>query len=90
MYKIGSSLNTWYNDINVLALDSITEGYSSWLQSYTADDSDSSSGWSPGVIAGVTIALVVVVIILVVLLWKFQRYVRWLVMRIHHDIWRPR
>ncbi|CDH54374.1 hypothetical protein RO3G_02372 [Lichtheimia corymbifera JMRC:FSU:9682] len=86
----GSSLNTWYNDINVLALDSITEGYSSWLQSYTAEDSDSSSGWSPGVIAGVTIALVVVVIILIVLLWKFQRYVRWLVMRIHHDIWRPR
>lgn len=74
----------------MLALDGITEGFSSWLQSYTTEDSDASSGWAAGVIAGVTIALVVVVVIIIVLLWKFQRYVKWLLMRIHHDIWRPR
>lgn len=29
-------------------------------------------------------------VIILFLLWKFQSYVRWLVVRIHNDIWKPR
>ncbi|KAI9497965.1 hypothetical protein BDB00DRAFT_755847 [Zychaea mexicana] len=81
----GAALNTQYNDINVYSLSD-----SEWLQSFTDDDSDSGSGVSAGLIAGVTIAGVVLLAIILFLLWRFQSYVRWLAARIHHDIWKPR
>ncbi|KAG2204229.1 hypothetical protein INT46_008844 [Mucor plumbeus] len=81
----GSALNTYYNDINVLNLESY-----SWLQTFDATTDNSSSGLSGGAIAGVTIACVVLVVIIVFLIWRFQGYVRWLVKRIHRDIWKPR
>ncbi|KAL9543139.1 hypothetical protein MBANPS3_008258 [Mucor bainieri] len=82
----GSALNTYYNDINVLNLES-----NAWLQTFepTKDD-EANSGLSGGVIAGVTIACVALVAIIVFLIWRFQGYVRWLVKRIHRDIWKPR
>lgn len=62
----------------------------SWLQQFGESSSGSSSGVSKGLIAGVTVAGVVLLLIILFLLWKFQSYVRWLVVRIHNDIWKPR
>ncbi|PHZ17864.1 galactose oxidase [Rhizopus microsporus ATCC 52813] len=80
----GEALNTYINDINVWEIDS-----GAWLQNFQAQTVPGSSV-SAGLIAGVTVACVVVVIILLFLLWKFQSYVRWLIKRIHRDIWKPR
>ncbi|KAG0844286.1 hypothetical protein G6F18_002012 [Rhizopus arrhizus] len=43
-----------------------------------------------GLIAGVTVAGIVLLLIILFLIWKFQSYLRWLVVRIHNDIWKPR
>ncbi|KAG0175531.1 Acyl-CoA-binding domain-containing protein 5 [Apophysomyces sp. BC1015] len=80
----GAALNTYYNDINVIDLDTY-----SWLQSFNAPN-QSSGGVSAGLIAGVTVAAVVLAAIILFLLWRFWAYVRWLVSRIHADIWKPR
>ncbi|KAF7727342.1 Acyl-CoA-binding domain-containing protein 5 [Apophysomyces ossiformis] len=79
----GAALNTYYNDINVLNLDTF-----SWLQSFNTPNQGSSI--SAGLIAGVTIAAVVLAAIILFLLWRFWSYVCWLVKRIHSDIWKPR
>lgn len=84
-YHIGTSLNTYYNDINVF-----TPNDNKWLQTFSDNTNDSSTGVSAGLIAGVTIAGVVLLCIILFLLWRFQSYLRWLVVRIHHDIWKPR
>ncbi|KAI8335401.1 hypothetical protein BC941DRAFT_355605 [Chlamydoabsidia padenii] len=84
-FAFGSALNVHYNDINVMDVSA-----GSWLQSFNSDNSDTSSGLSTGVIVGVTIACVVLLVIILFLLWKFQAYVRFLVTRIHSDIWKPR
>ncbi|OBZ81212.1 hypothetical protein A0J61_10739, partial [Choanephora cucurbitarum] len=81
----GSGYNTYYNDINVLNLNTM-----SWLQSFDSSTGSGSSGLSGGAIAGISIACVVVLVIILFLLWKFQKYARWLVQRIHRDIWKPR
>ncbi|KAI9261990.1 hypothetical protein BY458DRAFT_439368 [Sporodiniella umbellata] len=80
----GGALNNYYNDVNVFDLST-----HAWLQSFGASSNNSSS-ISKGVIAGVTVAAVVLLAIVLFLLWKFQRYFRWFVARIHHDIWKPR
>lgn len=85
IYILGSALNTQYNDLNVYNLAD-----SKWLQSFDESDNDSGSGVSGGLIAGVTIAAVVLLCIILFLLWRFQSYIRWLALRIHHDIWKPR
>ncbi|KAI7875341.1 galactose oxidase [Lichtheimia hyalospora FSU 10163] len=85
MFAFGSALNTQYNDLNVFNLAD-----SKWLQSFDESDNDSGSGVSGGLIAGVTIAAVVLLCIILFLLWRFQSYIRWLALRIHHDIWKPR
>ncbi|CAO3589874.1 unnamed protein product [Absidia cylindrospora] len=84
-FAFGSALNVQYNDINVMDVAG-----TSWLQSFSAEDESSSSGLSTGVIVGVTIACVVLLVIILFLLWKFQAYIRFLVTRIHSDIWKPR
>ncbi|KAI8989592.1 hypothetical protein BDB01DRAFT_718454 [Pilobolus umbonatus] len=81
----GSSSNSYYNDINVFDLTK-----SSWLQSFEGTSSNGDGSVSKGLIAGVTVAAVVLFLIILFLLWKFQSYVRWLITRIHHDIWKPR
>lgn len=81
----GSSGQHLYNDIN--ALDTQTF---SWVRSFTGDSDSYSFGLSTGVIVGVSIACVVLFIIICFLLWRFSRYVRWLLTRIHSDIWKPR
>lgn len=81
----GSALNVQYNDINVMDVEN-----SAWLQSFTSNNNSSSSGLSTGVIVGVTVACVVLLVIILFLLWKFQAYIRFLVTRIHSDIWKPR
>ncbi|KAI8138865.1 hypothetical protein BJV82DRAFT_629048 [Fennellomyces sp. T-0311] len=81
----GGSLNVLYNDVNVLSLED-----GSWLQTFERQEVEESSGLSAGVIAGITIAAVVLLIIILFLLWRFKSYVRWLVTRLHGDIWRPR
>ncbi|KAI9470033.1 MAG: hypothetical protein EXX96DRAFT_532376 [Benjaminiella poitrasii] len=81
----GSALNTYYNDINVLDIESL-----SWLQTFEPTNESSGSRLSGGAIAGVTIGCIVIVIIILFLLWRFQGYFRWLVKRIHRDIWKPR
>lgn len=83
--KTGSALNVQYNDINVLDVSS-----NAWLQSFGNEDTSSSSGLSTGVIVGVTIACVVLLVIILFLVWKFQAYIRFIVSRIHADIWKPR
>ncbi|KAI7850698.1 hypothetical protein BDC45DRAFT_487490 [Circinella umbellata] len=79
----GSSLNLRYNDLNVLSLSDYE-----WLRSF--DEQEETSGLSSGVIAGIVIASVVLLIIILFLLWRFQSYFRWIVTRIHGDLWRPR
>ncbi|OBZ88226.1 RING finger protein B [Choanephora cucurbitarum] len=81
----GAGSNVYYNDINVFDLSG-----SSWVQSFDQSSSSSNQTISKGLIAGVTVAGVVLLIIILFLLWKFQSYVRWLVVRIHNDIWKPR
>lgn len=82
---LGSSLNSYYNDINVYDIST-----NSWLQSFSSSDESYSSGLSGGIIAGVTIACIVLLVIILFLLWKFQSYVRWFFNRLHRDIWKPR
>jgi hypothetical protein len=60
------------------------------LQSFDASTSSGDGSVSAGLIAGVTVAAVVLLVIILFLLWKFQSYIRWLVVRIHNDIWKPR
>ncbi|CAO3591693.1 unnamed protein product [Absidia cylindrospora] len=84
-FAFGSALNVQYNDINVMDVAS-----SSWLQSFSNTEDSGSSGLSTGVIVGVTIACVVLLVIILFVLWKFQAYIRFLVTRIHSDIWKPR
>ncbi|CAO3660620.1 unnamed protein product [Rhizopus stolonifer] len=81
----GGALNNYYNDVNVYDFSK-----NSWLQTFDSSSSSSGSSVSKGVIAGVTVAAVVLLVIILFLLWKFQRYLRWLVSRIHNDIWKPR
>ncbi|KAI8377308.1 hypothetical protein BD560DRAFT_367080 [Blakeslea trispora] len=81
----GAGSNVYYNDINVFDLSG-----SSWLQSFDQNSHSSDGTVSKGLIAGVTVAGVVLLIIILFLLWKFQSYVRWVVVRVHNDIWKPR
>ncbi|KAG2214245.1 hypothetical protein INT47_000801 [Mucor saturninus] len=81
----GSSSNSYYNDINTYDLQS-----GAWLQSFSESSSSGDGSVSKGLIAGVTVAAVVLLVIILFLLWKFQSYIRWLVTRIHNDIWKPR
>lgn len=81
----GSSSNAYYNDINTFDITG-----SSWLQSFSDSNSSGDGSVSKGLIAGVTVAAVVLLVIILFLLWKFQSYIRWLVVRIHNDIWKPR
>ncbi|KAF1797131.1 hypothetical protein FB192DRAFT_1347341 [Mucor lusitanicus] len=81
----GSSSNSYYNDINTFDLTA-----SSWLQSFDESSNNGDGSVSKGLIAGVTVAAVVLLVIILFLLWKFQSYIRWLVVRIHNDIWKPR
>ncbi|RCH94210.1 hypothetical protein CU097_006673 [Rhizopus azygosporus] len=80
----GGALNNFYNDINVFDFNQ-----GSWLQSFNSSGSGDNSV-SKGLIAGVTVAAVILLIIILFLLWKFQSYLRWLIVRIHNDIWKPR
>ncbi|CEP15044.1 hypothetical protein [Parasitella parasitica] len=81
----GSSSNIYYNDINTFDLTTGT-----WLQSFSGSRSSGDGSVSKGLIAGVTVAAVVLLVIILFLVWKFQSYIRWLVVRIHNDIWKPR
>ncbi|CAO3590366.1 unnamed protein product [Absidia cylindrospora] len=81
----GASSDHFYNDLN--ALDTHTY---SWVRSFTSDDNSYSFGLSTGVIVGVSITCVVLFIIICLLAWRFGRYIRWLITRIHSDIWKPR
>lgn len=81
----GSSSNAYYNDINTFDLTG-----SAWLQSFSDSGNSGDGSVSKGLIAGVTVAAVVLLVIILFLLWKFQSYIRWLVVRIHNDIWKPR
>ncbi|KAI9285708.1 hypothetical protein BC943DRAFT_277566 [Umbelopsis sp. AD052] len=87
LVTFGSAGNIKYNDINLFNLDMSNP---QWIDSASDTDNDSSSGVSTGVIVGVAVAGGVVVLIILFLLWKFQRYIRFMVTRIHSDIWKPR
>lgn len=83
--SVGESLNMYYNDINVWSLDE-----AKWIQTFDDTAESNESGLTAAVIAGITIAAVVLLLIILFLLWRFQRYIRWLIVRIHNDIWQPR
>ncbi|KAI8582373.1 hypothetical protein K450DRAFT_228657 [Umbelopsis ramanniana AG] len=87
LVTFGSAGNIKYNDINLFNLDLSNP---QWIDSASDTDDNSSSGVSTGVIVGVAVAGGVVVLIILFLLWKFQRYIRFMVTRIHSDIWKPR
>ncbi|KAJ2964831.1 hypothetical protein NQZ79_g247 [Umbelopsis isabellina] len=87
LITFGSAGNIKYNDINLFNLDLTNP---QWLDSSADAEGGSSSGLSTGVIVGVAVACAVVVAILLFVIWKFQRYIRFLVTRIHADIWKPR
>ncbi|CAO3628351.1 unnamed protein product [Cunninghamella blakesleeana] len=86
-FAFGSTVSTFYNDINVLDMSN-----NNWILQFdgSTESGNSSSGLSGGVIAGITIACVVLALIILFVLWKFQKYIRFLVTRIHNDIWKPR
>ncbi|KAI7895716.1 uncharacterized protein EV154DRAFT_412968 [Mucor mucedo] len=80
----GTARNILFNDVNVYDIAG-----NKWIQSFDANDNHR-SGLSGGMIAGITVACVVLLVIILFLLWKFQRYVRWTLSRLHRDIWKPR
>lgn len=61
-----------------------------WIHDFDGQSDSGSSGLSTGVIVGVSIACVVLAVIIIFALWKFQKYIRFLIVRIHNDIWKPR
>jgi hypothetical protein len=87
LVTFGSAGNVKYNDINLFNLDLSNP---QWIDSASESDGESSSGVSTGVIIGVAVAGGILVLIILFLLWKFQKYIRFLVTRIHADIWKPR
>ncbi|KAI8076916.1 uncharacterized protein BX664DRAFT_287828 [Halteromyces radiatus] len=82
---IGGAGSILYNDIN--ALDTFTD---SWLQSFTDSGSTNWYGLSTGVIIGVSVVCAFILIIICILLWKFGHHIKWIIYRIHSDIWKPR
>ncbi|KAL0079999.1 hypothetical protein F4703DRAFT_1796332 [Phycomyces blakesleeanus] len=83
--SFGSALNSYYNDINVMDLNSLE-----WVNDFSSITKDSTSEMSKGLIAGVTIAAIILVVIIIFLFWRFWSYVNWLGKKIHGDIWKPR
>lgn len=81
----GTSLNTYYNDVNVFNISA-----SKWIQSFeTIEEEDSHTGLSAGAIAGITIGCVAFVIIIILLL-KFFGCIRRFITRFRHTIWKRR
>ncbi|KAI8388370.1 uncharacterized protein BYT42DRAFT_559868 [Radiomyces spectabilis] len=80
----GVALNAFYNDLNVFRVSD-----NSWIRGFVEDD-NKSSGVSPGLIAGVTVAGVILLVIILFLLWRFKSFISFVVVRIHRDIWKPR
>ncbi|CAO3699858.1 unnamed protein product [Rhizopus stolonifer] len=80
----GEGNGIYYNDVNVISINTW-----SWLQTFSTT-STSSSSLSGGAIAGIVVACVIAGIILLFLLWRFQMNIRWLLMRIYKNIWKPR
>ncbi|KAI8987259.1 hypothetical protein BDF20DRAFT_849116 [Mycotypha africana] len=81
----GSSLNSYYNDVNVFDIEK-----KAWLQSFEPQVRERHRKLSGGVIAGIVIACVVLAVIFIFLIWRFQGFFGWLIKRIHRDIWQPR
>ncbi|KAI9312370.1 hypothetical protein BX666DRAFT_1986808 [Dichotomocladium elegans] len=82
----GTHVDQRYHDINVLDLDHFT-----WLQSYDPNQfTTPSSKLSGEVIAGIVVASIAFVSLALFLIWRFRAYLRWLITRIHQDLWRPR
>ncbi|KAI9302309.1 hypothetical protein BJ944DRAFT_242482 [Cunninghamella echinulata] len=84
-FAFGSTASTYYNDLNLLEMSS-----NNWIHDFDGQSDSGSSGLSTGVIVGVSIACVVLAVIIIFVLWKFQKYIRFLIVRIHNDIWKPR
>ncbi|ORX53646.1 galactose oxidase [Hesseltinella vesiculosa] len=84
-YVMGEAMDNYYNDINVLD----TSGYN-WLQSFSGTNGGNGSSLSTGAIVGVAVGCAVVVAIVGFLLYRFWGFFKFLVMRIHSDIWSPR
>ncbi|KAI7873938.1 uncharacterized protein EV154DRAFT_430556 [Mucor mucedo] len=80
----GIAQSIFFNDVNVYDIAG-----NKWIQSFNSNDNHR-SGLSGGIIAGITVACFVLVVIILFLLWKFQRFIRWALCRLHRNIWKPR
>ncbi|KAI9495623.1 hypothetical protein BDB00DRAFT_812680 [Zychaea mexicana] len=98
----GGARSYYYGDVNVVRLPTLTtsndlppEPTVRWVSNIitgAADDMDrsTSESVSRGIIAAVVIVSVLAAAMLVFLAWRFRHRLRWLIIRIHSDIWSPR
>ncbi|KAF7725488.1 hypothetical protein EC973_009588 [Apophysomyces ossiformis] len=89
---IGGNAGPLYmNDVNVLELPEARNGQWAWVTNiYQQQSASFISGLSGGAIAGIVIGSIVLASIILLCLWRFWTYIRWLIVRIHRDIWQPR
>lgn len=80
-----------FNDINVLSIPTVPGQSPQWVTTYyqglLTDDTGSVDG---GRIAGIVIGVLLATLLLGLIVWRFGRYIRFVILNLHYDIWRPR
>ncbi|KAI8333895.1 hypothetical protein BC941DRAFT_473121 [Chlamydoabsidia padenii] len=80
-----------FNDINVLSFPLIPGQSPQWVKTYYQDlFTDESNSINGGRIAGIVIGVVLGTLLLGLFVWKCGRYIRYVILNLHYDIWRPR
>lgn len=90
----------YWNDVNLLHLPSADSSGNydlsqlRWVQNTTtgqiSEDQQTSNSIAKGVIAAIVIVCVFAVAMALFLIWRFRHRVRRIVIRVHHDFWKPR
>ncbi|KAG0187212.1 hypothetical protein DFQ28_006712 [Apophysomyces sp. BC1034] len=87
----GIAGSLYLNDINVLKIPQTSDDKWAWVTSiFEAENPGLLGGLSGGAIAGIVVGSIVLASIIILCLWRFWTYIRWLIIRIHKDIWQPR
>ncbi|KAI8069660.1 hypothetical protein BC940DRAFT_332183 [Gongronella butleri] len=83
--------NIYLNDFNVLQLNSANSG-PQWLETFDQSTLDNAggSGLTPGQMAAVIVCVLIGMLLIGLFFWRFGKYVKFILLNLHHDIWRPR